>query len=74
MLAERLFITSLIHSYYLYEIELWFNNININREFHNVSVGYHKAVKRIAGLRTWDSNHLACASAGVNMFRHLQAN
>ena len=34
-----------------YGIELWYN-IYRNRAFHNVSVGYHKTVKRIAGLCT----------------------
>ena len=32
-----------------------------------------KAVKRIACLCTWDSNHLACESVVVNIFRHQQA-
>ena len=39
-----------------------------NKAFRNVSVGYHTAVKRIAELCTWDSNHLACESVGVNIF------
>ena len=56
-----------------YGIELWYNEKNRNRAFNNVSVGYHKAVKRIAGLCTWDSNHSACEIVGVNIFRHLQA-
>ena len=56
-----------------HEIELCFIDINRNRAFHNVSVGYHKAVKRIAGLCTWDSNHLTCESVGVNIFRHIQS-
>ena len=30
-----------------YEIKLWYRDINKNRVFHNVSVGYQKAVKRI---------------------------
>ena len=43
-----------------YGIELWYtyNDIYRNIAFHNVSVGYHKAVKGIAGLCTWDRNHL----------------
>ena len=45
-----------------YGIEMWFNEINRNKAFHNVSVRYHKTVKRIAGLCTWDSNHLAYES------------
>ena len=43
------------------------------RAFHNVLVGYHKAVKRIAGLCTWDRNHLTCENVGVNIFRPLRA-
>ena len=54
-------------------IELLYNEKNRNRAFNNVSVGYHKAVKRIAGLCTWDSNHSACEIVGVDIFRHLQA-
>ena len=42
--------------------------MNRNIAFHNVSVGYHKAVNIIAGLCTWDSNHLAWESVGVNIF------
>jgi len=30
--------------YILYGIEQWFNDIKIDGAFHNVSVGYHKAV------------------------------
>ena len=29
-----------------YGIELWYNESNRNRAFNNVSVGYHKAVKK----------------------------
>ena len=41
--------------------------------FHNVSVGYHKAVNIIAELCTWGCNNLACEGVEVNIFRHLQA-
>ena len=58
-----------IYSSYFYGIELY----ETYRTFHNVSVGYHKVVKRIAGLYTRDSNNLACESVGVNIFKHLQA-
>ena len=59
------------YSSYFYEIELWYNYINRNRGSHNISVGYYKAVTRIVGLFTWDSNHLACESVDVNTIRHL---
>ena len=46
-----------------YGIELWYNDINRNIAFNNVSVEYHKPVKRIAGLCTSNSNLLARESA-----------
>ena len=52
---------------------MWYNDIvNRNIAFHIVPVGYHRAVKRIAGLCTLNSNHLARQSVGVNIFRHIQ--
>ena len=56
-----------------YGCETWYNVSNRDRKFHKISVGYHKAVKKIAGLPVWNSNHMACESIGVNIFRHLQA-
>ena len=49
--------------------------MNRNRAFHNVSVRYHKGVKRIGGVCTWDSNNLACEmiTIQVNIFKHQQA-
>ena len=55
-----------------YGCELWYNVSNRDRVFHKISVGYHKAVKKLAGLPVWNSNHLACELIGVNIFRHLQ--
>ena len=40
---------------------------------NRISVAYHKAVKKIAGLNTWDSNHEACETVGVFLFKHLLA-
>ena len=54
-------------------IELWYNDINRNKTFHNVLVGYHEAVKRIPGLCTKDSKLLVYERVGVNIFRYLQA-
>ena len=53
-----------------YGIDVWFDKIpacHLNR----VEVAYHKAVKRICGLNVWDSNHVACETVGVNIFKHL---
>ena len=56
-----------------YGVELWYNDKNRKKLLHNISVSYHKAVKRIAHLNVWDSNHLACEIVRVNIFKHLQA-
>ena len=56
-----------------YGINLWFENDIKHRNIHGISVAYHKAVKRIAGMNIWDSNHLACELVGVNVFKHLLA-
>ena len=34
-------------------------------------MSYHKAVKKIAGLKPWDSNHQACTTVQINIFQHL---
>ena len=55
-----------------YGIELWYDKIP---EFliNKMSVTYHKAVKKISGHNLWDSNHDACESVGLYMFKHLLA-
>ena len=54
-----------------YGLNIWFEEIIKNKDVRKVEVAYHKAVKKIAGLNVWNSNHLACELVGVNIFRHL---
>ena len=56
-----------------YDVELWYNGITSASSLRLISVGYHKAVKKLAGLNYWDSNHEACNIVGVDIFKHLQA-
>ena len=56
-----------------YGVEMWYNGLKNDRTLHKLSVGYHKAVKKIAGLNPWDGNHGACEEVGVDIFKHLQA-
>ena len=56
-----------------YGAELWSNGLQKLNALHRVSVAYHKAVKKTAGLNVWDSNHVACDMVGVPIFKHLQA-
>ena len=55
-----------------YGIETWFNSFG-TREIRSISVSYHKAVKKIAGLQVWDGNHEACEVVRVSLFKHLLA-
>ena len=55
-----------------YGAELWYGS-QIYKNINKVSVTYHKAVKKIAHLNVWDSNHVACEIVGVPIFKHLVA-
>ena len=56
-----------------YGINLWYDNDIKYRNIYCLSVAYHKAVKRVAGMNIWDGNHVACELVGVNLFKHLLA-
>ena len=53
-----------------YGLELWYDSY-CHRDIHKLEVTYHKAVKRIAHLNVWDSNHEACEIVDVPIFKHL---
>ena len=55
-----------------YGIELWYDSL-CNRYMNKLCICYHKAVKRVARLQVWDSNHLACDIVKVRTFPHLLA-
>ena len=40
-------------------------------DLKKLEICYHKAVKRIAGMQTWQSNHEACKRTQLNIFKHL---
>ena len=61
------------YTFSFYGSELWYETILQKKCFNNLAIGYHKAVKRIARLNVWDSNHAACELVGVPVFKHLQA-
>ena len=50
---------------------MWFEQKHNENNMKRISVAYHKAVKRVAGKRPWDSNHDACNLVRVNIFKHL---
>ena len=55
-----------------YGIDVWYNNIRAY-QLKKISVTYHKAVKRICGLKPWDNNHIACDTVNILIFRHFLA-
>ena len=62
----------LIQSYCFsfYGSELWYNFSN-KRVFNKISVAYHKAIKRVAGLAPWQSNHAASDITHLPIFSHF---
>ena len=54
-----------------YWINTWFDQKIKPGDLKKISTGYHKAIKRLAGMRVWDSNHAPCEKIGFNIFEHL---
>ena len=50
---------------------MWFEEKIKPGDLRKMSVGYHKAIKRLAGMNVWESNHAACEKIDVNIFEHL---
>ena len=59
------------HCTSFYGMEIWPNLKNTNKEFGTLAITYHNAMKKIAKLDTWDSNHLAADKTGLTLFTHL---
>ena len=56
-----------------YGCGLWFEQKINNNKINKISIVFHKAIKKIAGLLPWDSNHQACSIVGINVFKHFLA-
>ena len=54
-----------------YGSELWFGGKKLNQELKQFAVGYHKAIKKLIGLSTHESNHFACQEANLLLFGHM---
>ena len=51
--------------------DLWFYSRGSSTALQQFSVGYHKAIKKLLGLSTHESNHFACQEASLFTFEHL---
>ena len=55
-----------------YGAETWITS-PYKKDLNKISVAHHKAVKRVARLNVWDSNHEAYTIVNALIFRHLFA-
>ena len=49
---------------------MWFDEKIKHGDLKKITIGYHKAIKRLAGMHVWDSNHAVCEKIVVNIFEH----
>lgn len=56
-----------------YGVESWYDFMEKHSSFKNISISYHKSLKRMCNLNVWDSNHMACSLLGMNTFKHFLA-
>ena len=52
-------------------INIWFEEDIKRKDVRKIEVAYHKAIKRMVGMKPWESNHTACEKAGLMVFKHL---
>ena len=53
----------------IYGAELWFG-FKSKRLLTQFGIGFHKAIKKLLGLSSHESNHYACQQANVLLFDH----
>ncbi len=54
-----------------YGAELWFDKMNVKKEFNRCAIVYHKSIKRMAKQSPWSSNHDACERLELPIFKHM---
>ena len=54
-----------------YGAELWYNNNGCLSNLRQFGIAYHKAIKKLLGLSSHESNHYACQEAQLFTFENL---
>ena len=54
-----------------YGTENWFEILSKETSIRKIGIAYHNVIKKICGLMRWDSNHTACDSLGLPIFKHF---
>ena len=57
----------------LYGIEVSYDKFESQKQYKRMPVTFHKAIKQICVMKFWDSNHVACDSLNLDVFKHLLA-
>ena len=50
---------------------MWLSKRSNNGDRTKITMGYHKAIKRLAGMHVWESNHASCEKIDAHIFEHL---
>jgi len=61
-----------MHAMCFYGVESWFCKL-FKKDLNNISIPYHKAIKRICKRSYYDSNHECLEMANLPIFKHLVA-
>ena len=61
-----------LHTMSFYGAETWYVKLN-KKDLRNISVPYHKAIKRICGRNTYVSNHECHEQVNLLIFKHFLA-
>ena len=61
-----------IHAMSFYDIETWFIKLH-KKDLNNISVLYHKVIKRICGRNSYYSKHECLEYTRLPIFKHLLA-
>ena len=51
--------------------DMWFYDKKSKSALQQFAVGYHKAIKKLLGVSTHESNHFVCQEASLFTFEHL---
>ena len=54
-----------------YGMDLWFGCSKSKQSCQQFAIAYHKAIKKLLGLSTHESNHFACQEGNLFIFDHF---
>ena len=61
-----------LHAMSFYSVETWFIKLQ-TKDLFNISIAYHKALKRMCNIRPYDRNHECLERVNLPNFKHLVA-